>query len=216
MALAKALKISEIFYSLQGETLTSGIPTLFVRLTGCPLRCSYCDTEYAFSGGQWLTIDDIIQHAKNNKAKYVTVTGGEPLAQKRCLNLLHSLCDAGYLVSLETGGAHDISEVDKRVTIVMDIKTPGSGEAKRNRYKNITQLESKDQVKFVICDRKDYDWAKSFLQKHILNQQCNVLFSPEWKNQDAAELADWILADRLPVRMQLQLHKILWGELRGR
>ena len=213
---SEALKINEIFYSLQGESLTSGIPTLFIRLTGCPLRCRYCDTEYAFSEGKWVTINDIIKHTEDSKADYVTVTGGEPLAQKRCLNLLHRLCDTGYLVSLETSGAHDISAVDKRVTIVMDIKTPGSGEAKCNRYANISQLDAKDQVKFVICDRKDYDWAKSLLQEHALHQKCNVLFSPAWEKQNAGKLAEWILTDGLPVRMQLQLHKILWGDTRGR
>ncbi|MXX99041.1 MAG: 7-carboxy-7-deazaguanine synthase QueE [Gammaproteobacteria bacterium] len=216
MALSETLKISEIFYSLQGESLTVGIPTLFIRLTGCPLRCSYCDTEYAFSGGERMTIDDILKCAENHKASYVTVTGGEPLAQNRCLDLLHNLCDAGYRVSLETGGAHDISEVDPRVTIVMDIKTPASGEVERNRYANIPQLRAKDQIKFVICDRKDYDWAKSCLDEYALNQRCNVLFSPAWQSQNAGELAEWILKDHLSVRMQLQLHKILWGETRGR
>lgn len=216
MASSEMLKISEIFYSLQGESLTSGIPTLFIRLTGCPLRCRYCDTEYAFSGGEWLTIDDILKRTADSKSTYVTVTGGEPLAQNRCLDLLHSLCDVGYRVSLETGGAHDIAEVDPRTTIVMDIKTPGSGEVRRNRYANIARLRTKDQVKFVICDRKDYDWAKSCLQEHELNRRCNVLFSPAWQTQDAGKLAEWILKDRLSVRMQLQLHKILWGEERGR
>ena len=216
MALSETLKISEIFYSLQGESLTVGIPTLFIRLTGCPLRCSYCDTEYAFSGGERMTIDDILKCAEDHKASYVTVTGGEPLAQNRCLDLLHNLCDAGYRVSLETGGAHDISEVDPRVTIVMDIKTPASGEVERNRYANIPQLRAKDQIKFVICDRKDYDWAKSCLDEYALNQRCNVLFSPAWQSQNAGELAEWILKDHLSVRMQLQLHKILWGETRGR
>ena len=216
MASAEALKISEIFYSLQGESLTVGIPTLFIRLTGCPLRCRYCDTEYAFSGGEWMTLDDILKRAADDKADYVTVTGGEPLAQKRCLDLLRSLCDAGYRVSLETGGAHDIAKIDPRVTIVMDIKTPGSGEVDRNRYANITRLRTQDQVKFVICNREDYDWAKSCLQEHALDRRCNILFSPVWQSQDASELAEWILADRLSVRMQLQLHKILWGEARGR
>ena len=216
MASAEALKISEIFYSLQGESLTTGIPTLFIRLTGCPLRCHYCDTEYAFSGGEWMTLDDILKRAADDGANYVTVTGGEPLAQNRCLDLLHNLCDAGYRVSLETGGAHDIAKVDSRVTIVMDIKTPGSGEVKRNRYANIARLRAQDQVKFVICNREDYDWAKSCLQEHALYQRCNILFSPAWQSQNASELAEWILADRLLVRMQLQLHKILWGEARGR
>ena len=216
MAAAEALKVTEIFYSLQGESLTTGIPTLFIRLTGCPLRCSYCDTEYAFSGGQWMTIDHILKHTAKSKADYVTVTGGEPLAQNRCLDLLHKLCDAGYRVSLETGGAHDISKVDPRVSIVMDIKTPCSGEADRNYYANITQLRTDDQVKFVICNREDYDWAKTCIQKHSLNRRCNILFSPAWQRQDASELAEWILSDRLSVRMQVQLHKILWGETRGR
>ena len=216
MATAQSLKVSEIFYSLQGESLTAGIPTLFIRLTGCPLRCSYCDTEYAFSGGEWMTIDSILKHTEKSKADYVTVTGGEPLAQNRCLDLLHKLCDAGYRVSLETGGAHAIAKVDPRVTVVMDIKTPGSGEVDRNHYANIPRLRTDDQVKFVICNREDYDWAKTCLQKHRLNQRCNILFSPAWQRQDASKLAEWILADRLSVRMQVQLHKILWGEARGR
>lgn len=213
---ADALKVNEIFYSLQGESLTVGTPTLFIRLTGCPLRCHYCDTEYAFSGGEWMSIDEILTRAHNSGAEYITVTGGEPLAQKRCLDLLSRLCDRDYRVSLETGGAHDITAVDKRVTIVMDIKTPGSGEAERNRYDNIPHLDSNDQIKFVICNRPDYDWAKHCLKEYKLNQRCNVLFSPAWQVQDAAELGEWILADKLPVRMQLQLHKLLWGEERGR
>ena len=213
---ADALKINEIFYSLQGESLTTGTPTLFIRLTGCPLRCHYCDTEYAFSGGEWMSIDEILKRTQKDEARYITVTGGEPLAQKRCLELLRRLCDQGYRVSLETGGAHDITEVDQRVIIVMDIKTPSSGEAKRNRYQNIAHLSKDDQIKFVICNRSDYDWAKHCLEEYQLYQRCNVLFSPAWQNQNAAELGEWILADKLPVRMQLQLHKILWGEERGR
>ena len=216
MTPAQALKVSEIFYSLQGESLTTGIPTLFIRLTGCPLRCSYCDTEYAFSGGEWMTIDNILKHTKESEAGYVTVTGGEPLAQNRCLNLLHKLCDSGYYVSLETGGAHDIAKVDPRVTVVMDIKTPSSGEVDRNHYANISRLRTNDQVKFVICNREDYDWAKTCLQKHQLSRRCNILFSPAWQRQNASELAEWILIDKLLVRLQVQLHKILWGETRGR
>ena len=213
---ADALKISEIFYSLQGESLTVGVPTLFIRLTGCPLRCHYCDTEYAFSGGEWMSIEEILERTQKDEARYITVTGGEPLAQKRCLELLRRLCDQGYRVSLETGGAHDITEVDQRVTIVMDIKTPSSGEAARNRYQNIAHLSEDDQIKFVICNRCDYDWAKRCLEEYQLHQHCNVLFSPAWQTQNATELGEWILADKLPVRMQLQLHKILWGEERGR
>jgi len=295
MVRTEALKVSEIFYSLQGESLTSGLPTLFIRLTGCPLRCRYCDTEYAFTGGEWMTLDDILARAAGNTIRaasndlraasndsgtassnnpraagstpaaasnnicaasndsgtassnnpraasndsraasnnpraagsnpaaasnnimYVTVTGGEPLAQRRCLNLLSRLCDEGYRVSLETGGAHDIQPVDRRVTIVMDLKTPGSGEVGRNHYANIPCLKAQDQVKFVIGDRTDYDWAKSCLQEYALSQRCTVLFSPVWQALEGRELAEWILEDQLPVRMQLQLHKLLWGEVRGR
>ncbi len=210
------LRVTEIFYSLQGESTHAGIPTVFVRLTGCPLRCSYCDTEYAFTGGRWMSIDEIASQVAAYAPRRVTVTGGEPLAQKRCFVLLTWLCDAGYAVSLETGGAHDISPVDVRVERVMDLKTPASGECGRNRIANIAHLRSTDQVKFVICDRDDYEWAKRQVEQHALSARCEVLFSPAWKRQEAAELADWILADRLPVRLQLQLHKLLWGEVPGK
>lgn len=211
-----ALRITELFHSLQGESLTAGVPTVFVRLTGCPLRCHYCDTAYAFSGGRWMDIADILEQVGRHGADYVTVTGGEPLAQKRCPRLLAALCDAGYRVSLETAGAHDIAVVDPRVVIVMDIKTPGSGEDARNRYDNIARLRGGDQAKFVICDRADYEWAKRKLEEHRLSERCCVLFSPSCGQMDAAELAGWILRDRLRVRLQLQLHKILWGGERGR
>lgn len=212
----KLLKITELFYSLQGESLTAGVPTVFVRLSGCPLRCRYCDTAYAFTDGCWMRVADVLEQVRGHDARYVTVTGGEPLAQKRCLALLAALCDAGYRVSLETGGAHDIGGVDSRVVIVMDIKTPASGEVARNRYENVSRLRDTDQVKFVICDRADYEWAKRQLGEYRLDERCCVLFSPSYGEQDAAELAAWILQDALPVRLQLQLHKILWGEERGR
>ena len=210
------LKITEIFFSLQGEALTVGIPTTFIRLTGCPLRCQYCDTEYAFSGGEWMGLDDILEQAAANKTRYVTVTGGEPLAQKSCKDLLTLLCDAGYEVSLETSGALDVSVVDSRVVKVMDIKTPGSGEEKRNRLENISFINEQDQIKFVICNEQDYEWCKAFLQRHDLHQRCEVLFSPSFEQLQARELADWILRDGLPVRMQMQLHKLLWGDQPGK
>ena len=213
---ASRLKISEIFYSLQGESTHAGIPTVFVRLTGCPLRCHYCDTEYAFSGGEWMTPDKVVTRVAHYTPRRVTVTGGEPLAQKQCLALLSLLCDEGYAVSLETGGAHDISVVDPRVERVMDLKTPASGECARNRYSNIECLRADDQVKFVICDRNDYEWAKCQLEQYALAARCEVLLSPAWQQQDPATLADWILADHLPVRLQLQLHKLLWGDVPGR
>lgn len=212
---ADRLRISEIFYSLQGEARTVGIPTAFVRLTGCPLRCGYCDTEYAFQGGEWRHIDDVVAQVASYRTRYVTVTGGEPLAQKPCLKLLHKLCDAGYEVSLETSGALDVREVDPRVVIVMDLKTPGSGEQSKNIYDNIECLKPSDQVKFVICDENDYAWAKTMVIEHELARRCEVLFSPCYGRLDAARLADWILADHLPVRMQIQLHKYLWGEAPG-
>ncbi|MEO8964756.1 MAG: 7-carboxy-7-deazaguanine synthase QueE [Gammaproteobacteria bacterium] len=210
------LRISEIFFSLQGETRTVGLPTVFIRLTGCPLRCGYCDTAYAFHGGNWLEIDEILKQAASYGAHYVTVTGGEPLAQKPCLELLAKLCDVGYEVSLETSGAFDVSEVDKRVVKVVDIKTPGSGEVEKNYYQNIAALLPHDQIKFVICQRTDYEWAKEITQKYQLTDICQVLFSPSYQEQPAGELADWILADRLPVRLQIQLHKFLWGDAKGR
>lgn len=210
------LRISEIFLSLQGESLTTGCPTVFVRLTGCPLRCGYCDTTYAFQGGEWMTVKAILEQVSEYRVPHVTITGGEPLSQKNCLALLQALCDAGYSVSLETSGALDISPVDPRVVRVMDLKTPGSGEVERNRYENLSVITGTDQVKFVICSREDYDWARQMLQEYGIAQRCTVLFSPVYGQQDATELADWILQDRLPVRMQIQLHKYLWGDEPGR
>jgi 7-carboxy-7-deazaguanine synthase len=210
------LRLTEIFFSLQGETRTVGLPTVFVRLTGCPLRCQYCDTAYAFHGGTWYEMDAILAEVKQYQAHYVTVTGGEPLAQKACLTLLKRLCDEGYEVSLETSGAMDISQVDARVIKVMDIKTPGSGEEAKNDWKNIQFLLPNDQVKFVICSQEDYQWSKQILNKYKLADTCHVLFSPSYSQLKPNELADWILKDRLPVRMQIQLHKYLWGETPGR
>ena len=210
------LRITEIFYSLQGEAASVGCPTVFIRLTGCPLRCQYCDTAYAFQGGEWMSLAGILEKTATWKTPYVTVTGGEPLAQKNCLPLLRELCDARYRVSLETSGAIDISDVDSRVTRVVDLKTPGSGEVERNLYANLDRLERHDQVKFVICDRDDYQWSKDRISEYALNDRCEILFSPSFGQQDATELADWILQDQLPVRMQIQLHKFLWGTGPGR
>jgi len=211
------LKLTEIFYSLQGETTTTGLPTTFIRLTGCPLRCDYCDTAYAFTGGQWYHLDDILKTVADYPARYVTVTGGEPLAQKACLPLLSALCDAGYRVSLETSGALPIEHVDPRVIKILDIKTPASKEAHRFLWENLDFLQPKDEVKFVICDRADYDWAKARLTEHRLAEQIEtVLFSPSHAVLPARELADWILADGLPVRLQIQLHKLLWGDVEGK
>lgn len=209
------LRITEIFHSLQGESRTVGIPTVFVRLTGCPLRCGYCDTSYAFQGGEWLEMDQILARIAAFKPRYICVTGGEPLAQKACLELLTALCDAGYEVSLETSGSRDISEVDPRVVRVVDLKTPGSGELDKNLYDNIGQLTGRDQLKFVLCDRADYDWARQQLEKYDLAARCEVLFSPVHGQLEARQLAEWILADNLPVRMQVQLHKYLWGDQPG-
>ncbi|MBB6342065.1 7-carboxy-7-deazaguanine synthase [Pseudomonas fluvialis] len=214
--MTQTLRITEIFYSLQGETRTSGLPTVFVRLTGCPLRCQYCDTAYAFSGGELLELDSILERVASYKPRYVCVTGGEPLAQPNCLPLLERLCDAGYQVSLETSGALDVAGVDPRVSKVVDLKTPGSEEMGRNRYENIELLTSNDQVKFVICSREDYDWAVSKLIQYGLDQRAGeVLFSPSHQQVSARQLADWVIADNLPVRMQLQLHKILWNDEPG-
>lgn len=212
---AGRLRITEIFCSLQGEADAVGWPTVFVRLTGCPLRCHYCDTDYAFSGGKWWQIDAILAEVASHRVRHVCVTGGEPLAQRACLELLSALCDAGYSVSLETSGALDISRVDERVSRVMDLKTPLSGEAGRNRYENIAFLRPQDQVKLVIGDRNDYDWAVAVLDKYALPERCTVLFSPSHGKIAPTELAEWILADHLPVRFQLQLHKLLWGEEQG-
>ena len=210
------LRITEIFFSLQGESRTVGIPTVFVRLTGCPLRCQYCDTTYAFQGGKWMGLDEVLQRVKELDARYITVTGGEPLAQKNCLTLLSSLCDHGYQVSLETSGALDISTVDERVSRVIDLKTPASGERDKNHLDNLQHLTAMDQLKFVICDRPDYDWAKDMLTQYRLTERCEVLFSPSTGQLEARQLADWIIEDKLAVRFQLQLHKILWGDAPGR
>jgi 7-carboxy-7-deazaguanine synthase len=210
------LRITEIFHSLQGEAREVGLPTVFVRLTGCPLRCSWCDTTYSFHGGAWWTIDAILERVASFGARHVCVTGGEPLAQKRCLALLTRLCDAGHAVSLETSGALDIGGVDPRVSRVVDLKPPGSGEAARNRWDNLALLRAGDQVKFVLRDRDDYEWARATLREHALERRCEVLLSPVWESLRPRELAEWILEDRLPVRLQVQLHKLLWGEAPGR
>ena len=211
-----ALRITEIFYSLQGEARTVGLPTVFVRLTGCPLRCVYCDTEYAFSGGELYSLDDVVAKVAAYQPRFVTVTGGEPLAQPNCLPLLTALCDAGYEVSLETGGAMPVAGVDGRVVKVIDLKTPASGEMGRNDYDNMALLQAHDQVKFVICDREDYEWARFKLDEYQLDSRVSdVLFSPSHGQLSGRELAEWVLADNLPVRMQLQLHKILWNDEPG-
>ena len=215
-AVSERLRISEIFLSLQGESTTVGLPTVFVRLTGCPLRCQYCDTEYAFRGGEYMEANAVVARVAAYQVSHVTVTGGEPLAQPACLTLLSRLCDVGYRVSLETGGALDVSRVDTRVMKVMDLKTPASGELDKNRYQNLDCLTPRDQVKFVICDRGDYDWARWILDEYHLPGRCEVLFSPSDGQQNATRLAEWLLEDRLPVRFQLQLHKILWGNEPGR
>jgi 7-carboxy-7-deazaguanine synthase len=209
------LRITEIFHSLQGETRSVGVPTVFVRLTGCPLRCGYCDTAYAFSGGEWQPIAEIRKQVASYGARYVTVSGGEPLAQKACLELLSQLCDDGYEVSLETSGAMDISGVDPRVVRVVDIKTPGSGEMAKNLYSNIDFLTARDQLKFVICDAADYQWCLDIMAEYELADKCEILFSPSHEQFPAAELAEWILRDKLPVRLQIQLHKYLWGNRPG-
>jgi 7-carboxy-7-deazaguanine synthase len=216
MTTATTLQLTELFYSLQGEARDVGRPTVFIRLTGCPLRCHYCDTRYAYHGGERVTLDDILSRVGEYRTPHVTVTGGEPLAQPECLKLLSRLCDAGYAVSLETSGAVAIDDVDPRVSIVMDLKTPASGEQPRNVIDNLALLQAKDQLKFVICDRGDYDWARDMLDVHDLASRCEVLFSPSHEQLDGRQLAGWVLADQLPVRMQLQLHKILWGNEPGR
>ena len=210
------LKVTEIFHSLQGEAQFVGMPTVFVRLTGCPLRCGYCDTAYAFDGGEWWSVADILGKVADYGAHDVCVTGGEPLAQRSCLTLLRDLCDRGFRVSLETSGALDVAEVDSRVSRVVDVKTPGSGEESRNLYPQLQTLREPDQIKFVITSRADYEWSRAKLRELALAERCGVLFSPSYGQLEARELAEWVLADRLPVRFQLQLHKILWGEARGR
>lgn len=209
------LRITEIFFSLQGETRTVGLPTVFIRLTGCPLRCQYCDTAYAFYGGTKYSIPDILLQVQKYQTRYVTVTGGEPLAQKACFKLLSTLCDAEYEVSLETSGALSVAEVDVRVIKILDIKTPGSGEVEKNNWENLKYLLPHDQIKFVICDKKDYDWSKEVINHYQLNDY-QLLFSPSYQQIPATHLADWILADQLPVRLQIQLHKFLWGEVAGK
>lgn len=210
------LRIREIFYSLQGETSRIGLPTVFIRLTGCPLRCGYCDTAYAFSGGEHMTIATILQRVAQYQTQYVTVTGGEPLAQKACLMLLTALCDAAYSVSLETSGAMSLSGVDPRVNKIMDIKTPGSGEMEKNRWSNLETLTPHDEIKFVLCNEDDYQWARGIIEKHHLDKYCPVLLSPVYGQVDPSTLANWILKDQLPVRMQIQLHKLLWEDGPGR
>jgi 7-carboxy-7-deazaguanine synthase len=210
------LKVTEIFHSLQGEADTSGFPTVFVRLTGCPLRCQYCDTEYAFYGGEWWEAEAIVARVLEFGTRYVCVTGGEPLAQKGCIALLRDLCEAGLRVSLETSGAMTLGEVDARVIKVVDVKTPGSKEERRNRYEELARLNVQDLVKFVICSRADYEWSRAKLRELTIPAGCTVLFSPSHEQLPARELADWILEDRLPVRFQLQLHKYLWGNVPGK
>lgn len=211
-------RITEIFYSLQGETRTIGLPTVFVRLTGCPLRCTYCDTAYAFHGGDKMDIADIVEQVQSYQPRYVTVTGGEPLAQKSCYELLSALCDldSDIEVSLETSGAMDITNVDPRIICVMDLKTPASGEEAKNKYENIAKLKPQDQIKFVICNKRDYDWSCQKLAEYDLTNKCEVLFSPIHGELKPSDLADWIIQDNLPVRMQIQMHKYLWNDEQGR
>jgi 7-carboxy-7-deazaguanine synthase len=214
-SIAPRLRITEIFHSLQGEARDVGRPTVFVRLTGCPLRCVWCDTTYSFHGGEWRDIDAILDEVKSYDAKHVCVTGGEPLSQKRCIDLLKQLCDAGYDVSLETSGAIDVSAVDPRVSRVVDVKAPGSGEVEKNLWSNLDVLTARDQIKFVLADRADYDWSRDVIAQRDLSARCDILFSPVYGKLAPRDLAEWILADRLPVRMQIQLHKLLWGEKPG-
>lgn len=210
------LRITETFVSLQGEASDVGRPTLFIRLTGCPLRCQYCDTAYAFTGGEPAELSALTEQARRSGVQHVCVTGGEPLAQRECPDLLRMLCDEGFSVSLETSGAMDIAAVDPRVRRVVDIKTPASGECARNRIENFALLTAADEIKFVICDRADYDWACDFIREHELERRCDILMSPSWQQLEASNLADWIIEDRLPVRFQVQLHKLLWGDVAGR
>lgn len=213
--LSQRLRISEIFHSLQGESVTVGLPTVFIRLTGCPLRCQYCDTTYAFQGGEIMLIEHILQRTREYNCAYVCVTGGEPLAQPGCSHLLTALCDAGYQVSLETSGARSLAAVDPRVMIVMDLKTPGSQECDKNLFSNLAFIKPQDQIKFVLCNREDYDWACQIMHEYQLAEKTQVLFSPSWQELDPTLLADWIVKDALRVRFQLQLHKILWHDAPG-
>jgi len=215
-AAAVRLKLTEIFLSIQGEADSVGWPTVFVRLTGCPLRCQYCDTQYAFHGGEWFTLPQVLERVGSFGVRHVCVTGGEPLAQKNCIELLRMLCDAGYRVSLETSGAMDVSAVDARVVRVVDIKTPGSNESHRNRFENLAALRSDEQVKFVICSRADFEWSRDLVRERKLDGLCTVLFSPSYGQVEPRDLAQWILDERLPVRLQVQLHKYLWGDTPGR
>ena len=208
------LRVTEIFHSIQGEGAVSGRPSAFVRLTGCPLRCEYCDTAYAFTEGEWMSLEEILQAIAAQPMQEVCVTGGEPLAQPECGKLLSALCDEGYRVTLETSGALSVSEVDSRVLKALDIKTPGSGEEARNDWSNLEYLQPEDLVKFVICSREDYEWARDQVRERRWG--CEVFFSPSWEQQDAGQLGEWIVADALPVRLQVQLHKVLWGDVRGR
>lgn len=209
------LRITEIFYSIQGESITAGIPTVFIRLTGCPLRCQYCDTTYAFHGGQLVLLEEIITRVKTFHCTHICVTGGEPLAQPNCFMLLKVLCDLGYCVSIETSGARDISLVDPRVMLVMDLKTPDSGESDKNKLSNLAYLKPTDQIKFVLCSRQDFDWACRMIENHQLTERTQILFSPSWGQLNPTQLANWIIEDRLNVRFQLQLHKILWNDAPG-
>lgn len=213
--LPNQLRITEIFHSLQGESVTVGLPTVFVRLTGCPLRCQYCDTAYAFHGGNTTSLDSILEQVASFACSHVCVTGGEPLAQPGCIGLLKNLCNAGYSVSIETSGARSIAEVDERVMIVMDLKTPASGECSKNMLSNIPLLKQSDQIKFVLCNREDYEWASQMITEHELAERVHLLFSPSWGQLNPTLLADWIIQDRLPVRFQLQLHKLLWNDTPG-
>jgi 7-carboxy-7-deazaguanine synthase len=215
-ALTTRLRTTEVFFSLQGEASRVGLPTVFIRLTGCPLRCGYCDTDYAFTGGEWHEVGELLAMVRAHPTRHVTVTGGEPLAQKGCLNLLAALCDAGFDVSLETSGALDIGAVDARVACIVDVKTPGSGEMERNRWANLDLLSPRDEVKFVLTGEADYQWAVATLREHRIAERCPVLFSPVWDQLEPWQLAEWVLRDGLPVRMQVQLHKLLWSEARGR
>tara|TARA_B100000767_G_C19735155_1_gene523551 strand:+ start:1163 stop:1804 length:642 start_codon:yes stop_codon:yes gene_type:complete len=211
----QSIKINEIFYSLQGESSLVGLPTAFIRLTGCPMRCNYCDTAYAFNEGKNLTIVDILKEINSFKTKYVTVTGGEPLAQKLCFDLLSTLCDKGYFVSLETGGAVSIDKVDPRVKIILDIKTPYSGESENNKWNNLSLIKTDDEIKFVIANSEDYEWAKKLIDKENIYSKAQIIFSPVYNKLSTKKLSNWILRDHLPVRMQVQLHKFIWGDIPG-